>query len=75
MMGNNDGNNDAREHYASMERESTRLRDEVAELREMASRLWYFGGCLKSDGRCSESDAAPCAVCAAGRVVESWEEQ
>lgn len=80
MMSNNNGNNDARQDYADMERENRQLRgkvidleDEVAKLRDMASTLWNYTECMTYTIGCPD-DVEPCEVCAAGRVVESWEE-
>jgi hypothetical protein len=69
------------ESYKEAEREVQRLRsvvitleDEVAKLRDMASTLWNYTACLRWPSVCNDDQDEPCKVCAAGRVVESWEE-
>ena len=77
MMGNNDGNNDARQYYADVERENASLRrvvvtleDEVAQLRQVAKDLYdWCPACLG----CHPSQEWMCPICKHRKLIDGWE--
>ena len=82
-MGNNDGNNDARQDYADMERENRRLRQVVISLEEEVAQLTaerdearqvardLFSG--QTCGECRPERHWSCGWCKHRKVIEGWE--
>ena len=79
MMGNNDGNNDARQYYADVERENASLRrvvvtleDEVAQLRQVATDLYDWSPAC---GLCYIGKGWGCPMCKHKGLIEGWEDK